>query len=226
LSLSASKARCDTNGYYAVRVRRTGRPPLTERRRAATRLEIAQAAVGLFTSKGVSATSAEEIAEAVGISTRTLWRYFPSKESCVRPLLAAGIQAVGRRLRAWAPGTPLVDALRDMDAWAAPETGQRDLVEAGSVLALIRLTRTEPGLRAVWLQAHHDAEPVFAQVLAERTGRGAEDLAVKVQAAMINTALRVAVEDHAWRTAGAGDGGGLQDALRRALLAVSEGLPD
>ena len=66
---------------------RTGRPPLTERRKTETRLEVARAAVGLFLAKGVADTSAEEIAEAAGISSRTLWRYFPTKDSCVTPLL-------------------------------------------------------------------------------------------------------------------------------------------
>ncbi|HET6298116.1 MAG TPA: TetR family transcriptional regulator, partial [Kribbella sp.] len=50
---------------------RTGRPPLTERRKTETRLEVARAAVGLFLAKGVAGTSADEIAEAAGISSRT-----------------------------------------------------------------------------------------------------------------------------------------------------------
>ncbi|WP_143669231.1 TetR/AcrR family transcriptional regulator, partial [Streptomyces rochei] len=69
---------------------RTGRPPLTEERRAEIRLEIARAALDLFVAQGVAATTGEQIGRAVGISARTVWRYFPTKESCVRPLLTAG----------------------------------------------------------------------------------------------------------------------------------------
>ena len=41
---------------------RTGRPPLTERRREATRREIAEHALRLFAAQGVAATTAEDIA--------------------------------------------------------------------------------------------------------------------------------------------------------------------
>ncbi|WP_306970687.1 acyl-CoA-like ligand-binding transcription factor [Streptomyces afghaniensis] len=65
---------------------------------------------------------------------------------------------------------------------------------------LLRLSRDEPGLRAVWLQAHYDAEAAFAAMIAERTGRPAGDLAVRVEAGVLNTAMRIAVEDWALRS--------------------------
>jgi AcrR family transcriptional regulator len=195
---------------------RTGRPPLTERRKAATRLEVAREAVRLFTSKGVTGTSAEEIAAAAGISVRTLWRYFPSKESCVWPLLTAGIQNLARTLRAWPPGrdiAELLDGVADADAKA----------DLPAMLALIRLTRTEPGLRAVWLQSHDNAEPLLVAALARRTGLDEDDLRVRVRAAMINGALRVAVEQYARGTEA--DEKALLEAVRKALRIVGEGLP-
>lgn len=194
-----------------------GRPPLTERRKAATRLEVAREAVRLFTSKGVAGTSAEEIAAAAGISVRTLWRYFPNKESCVWPLLTAGIQKLADSLRAWPPGQAvagLLDGVADADSMA-------DLPE---MLALVRLTRTEPALRAVWLQSHDDAEPVLVTALAARSGLAEDDLTVRVRAAMINSALRVAVEQHASLVDA--DEEGLVTATRAALRIAAAGLPD
>nr|WP_267900113.1 hypothetical protein [Lentzea atacamensis] len=88
-----------------------------------------------------------------------------------------------------------------------------------AILALVRLTRTEPGLRAVWLEAHRQAEPVFAEALARRSGLAAPDLAVVVQAAMINAALRAAVEHHAFHADPVAD-----DAADGAEAAVSEAL--
>ena len=173
---------------------RQGRPPLTERRKAETRLEIAREAVRLFTEKGVSATSAEEIAEAAGISLRTLWRYTSSKENCVLPLLTTGIEVMARSLRAWRTEEGADGLLDDME-----RNGAQLIRHLPVQLDLVRLTRTEPGLRAVWSQAHSDAEPVFAQVLAERLGVPADDLPTRMQAAMINVALRVAVEHQAFR---------------------------
>ncbi|MFD6530191.1 TetR/AcrR family transcriptional regulator [Streptomyces sp. NPDC060184] len=173
---------------------RAGRPPLTERRKAATRLEIAEVAVRLFARKGVAATSADEIAAEAGVSTRTLWRYFPTKEACVQPLLAVGVDSLAEALRASSGEEPLIDALEAM----RPDT-MRPTAGSEDVLSLVRLTRTEPGLRAVWLQTHLEAEPVLAEALAERTGESPDALAPRVAAAMINVALRVAAEEYAWK---------------------------
>jgi AcrR family transcriptional regulator len=209
----------------ATATRRPGRPPLTERRRAATRLEIAKEAVRLFATSGVAGTSAEDIAAAAGISVRTLWRYFPSKEGCVRPLLTAGIETAARALRAWPPGRG-VAALVDELERAAGEAA----ADVPTMVGLLRLTRTEPGLRAVWLQAHDDAEPAFAAALAARAGEPAEGLRIRMQAAMLNGALRAAVEHHAWRSTLAQRPDTayreLVQVIRATLVAVADGLPD
>jgi AcrR family transcriptional regulator len=196
---------------------RPGRPPLTERRKEATRVDIARAAVDLFTTRGVAATSADDIAAAAGISVRTLWRYFPTKESCVRPLLTAGIELTARALRDWPPGTALATVLDDMEVAAGDITA-----DLPTLLALVRLTRTEPGLRAVWLRAHDDAEPVFAAALAERSGT--DDLATRLRAAMINAALRVAVEHHADDRRA--DRAAVIATVRTALLTAAAGFAD
>jgi AcrR family transcriptional regulator len=201
-------------------VHRTGRPPLTERRKAATRLEIAREAVALFTAQGVTATSAEEIAAAAGISVRTLWRYFPNKESSVLPLLTGGIEATARALRSWPAGSGMAALLDDME-----RQGRETIANLSTLLDLVRLTRTEAGLRAVWLQSHHDAEPVFAAALAQRAGLPGDDLTVRIQAAMINSALRAAVEHHAFH-AGTTDEVELTAAVRMAMLTAAQGIPD
>ena len=208
--------------------RRTGRPPLTERRKAETRLEIAREAVRLFTGKGVAATTADDIAEAAGISTRTLRRYFPSKEACVQPLLAAGAEAATRHLHTWPSGHTLEEALTGRKD-AAPLLDEPDVTAS---LDLIRLTRTEPALKAVWLQTYHAYEGQFAQILAERTGRDPDDLRIRIHAAVINTALRVAAEHYAWQEPdsraqpGQNAAAGLWETLRTAVLTAAQGLPD
>lgn len=174
---------------------RLGRPPLTERRKAATRLEIAREAVRLFAERGVAATTAEEIAAAAGISQRTLWRYTSSKELCVRPLLTYALDFVIALMRSWPRDRPLVEAVVGTPSSHPVASAGTD---ADALRDLVLLTRTEPGLRAVWLQVHHDAEPAFAAVIAERTGHGPDDLEPRVQATLLNGALRIAVEQWAW----------------------------
>lgn len=55
----------------------SGRPPST------THEEIEAAALDLFRSRGFEATSVEDIAAAVGVVRRTIFRYFPSKNDIV-----------------------------------------------------------------------------------------------------------------------------------------------
>jgi AcrR family transcriptional regulator len=206
---------------------RTGRPPLTEQRRAEIRLEIARAAVDLFVAQGVAATTGEQIGRAAGISVRTLWRYFPSKESCVGPLFSAGIGAIAARLRAWPPDRPLRQAFEDGVMTADHRAGDGpDGPGHATVGALVRLTRTEPGLRAIWLQSYDEAEPAFARALAERAALPPDDLRPAVQAAMLNAALRAAVEHHAWHTPAdtpAADTR-LAATIRQALALAAQGL--
>ncbi|MGP3961086.1 TetR/AcrR family transcriptional regulator [Nonomuraea sp. 3N208] len=199
---------------------RTGRPPLTERRKAATRLEIAREAVRLFTTNGVAGTSAEEIAAAAGISARTLWRYFPSKESCVLPLLTGGIEVATQCLRSWGPDQGVAELLDAMLRSAGEIATDR-----AALLNLVRLTGSEPGLRAVWLEAHREAEPVFAAALAERAGLSAPDLDINVRAAMFNVALRTAVEHYASHTdpAAAEEPGLLEATVGQALRTAARG---
>ncbi|MFI6804380.1 helix-turn-helix domain-containing protein [Streptomyces luteogriseus] len=173
----------------------TGRPPLTERRRAETRMEIAEEAVRLFAAKGVAAVTAEDIASASGVSTRTLWRYFRSKEECVRPLLTTGLDLLTDRL-----GDSPADHRSLAEAILSLQQDDDATPRLRALRDLLRLSRDEPGLRAVWLEAHYDAEAAFAAVIAARTGRPATDLAVRVEAGVLNTALRIGVEDWALRS--------------------------
>lgn len=198
---------------------RIGRPPLSELRKAAARLEIAKAAVELFTAQGVEGTSATEIAETVGISTRTLWRYFPSKEDCVTPLLAFGAERLSRRLGEWPVDRPLIEALDD-DLWL----GDTDPVTLRVVLDLMRLTRTEPGLQSVWMRENFAALPPVADAFAARAGKPAADMEARVQAGMLVSALHLALREYAWREPGE-DGPELDEMLREAARIVIRGLP-
>ncbi|WP_159942803.1 MULTISPECIES: TetR/AcrR family transcriptional regulator [unclassified Nocardiopsis] len=192
---------------------------MTERRRQAVRLEIARAAVRLFTRKGVAGTTGEDIAHAVGVSTRTLWRYFPTKESCVRPLLTSGLHATADLMRRCPRDVPLLEYLEEEHA---PDREEQPAY--GPVADLIRMTRSEPALMAVWLEVHHAAEAVFARILAERTGASPEDLEIRVQAATFNVALRLAAEEQVRRGAGA-DRKATGAHIRAALAVAARGLP-
>jgi AcrR family transcriptional regulator len=56
---------------------------LIDRRHEQTRAAIADVAVALFTERGFAETSMEDVAEAAGVSRRTAYRHFPSKDDLV-----------------------------------------------------------------------------------------------------------------------------------------------
>lgn len=55
--------------------------PVRGRRPATSRAEITDAAIELFIARGFEETSVDDIAAAVGIARRTLFRYYPSKNA-------------------------------------------------------------------------------------------------------------------------------------------------
>jgi AcrR family transcriptional regulator len=66
---------------------------LRELTRASVRDQIAEQALLLFDEKGFDATTVDDIAAAVGISARSFFRYFPTKEDAVigDPSALAGV---------------------------------------------------------------------------------------------------------------------------------------
>lgn len=58
-------------------------PTLVERRHLETRTAIADAAVALFIERGFVETTMDDVARAAGVSRRTAYRHFPSKDDLV-----------------------------------------------------------------------------------------------------------------------------------------------
>lgn len=198
-------------------IHRRGRPPVTEEQRRRQRLEISRHAVALFREHGVAETTGEQIARTAGVSERTLWRLFRSKEACVEPLLSVSLDAFVEVLRSWQPTEELGAHLRS--AYVMPPE------DLEAVLAVVRMSRDEPGVRAVWLVLHERAEPVFAAVLGRRLGLPEHDLTVLVRAAAVNAALRVLTDALAWSD-GADPSSGMldehRDRLAEELRALTE----
>ncbi|OZM79414.1 TetR/AcrR family transcriptional regulator [Pseudonocardia sp. MH-G8] len=184
---------------------RRGRPPLGEQGRRRQRLEISREAVRLFRAHGVAGTSGVRIAEAAGVSERTLWRLFRTKESCVEPLLTEALDGFCAVLRSWPAGVELAEHLQVAYTFvprpSRPDIGMDADMDTDSdtdaVLAVVRMTRDDPALRAVWLVLQERAEPTLAEVLAPRAGLPPGASEVRVLAATVNAALRVVTDDFA-----------------------------
>lgn len=145
------------------------RPTLTERRKAATRLDIARAAAELFTRDGLRATRAEDIARAAGVAPRTFYRYFATKEESVAPLLDAGAHQWAEAVREAPVPLPVPAALRYAVERALSGDDEATLLW---VRALLRLTDESPALRAVWADTCRVSESTLLTTLVDRAGAG------------------------------------------------------
>lgn len=124
------------------------REGLRERTRRAVREELMSTAVTLFATRGYAETTIGEIAAAAGMSERSFFRYFASKEDVV----LSGLDRLGEvlvdRLAHLPPDLPAWPALRaTFDAVTDRYDGdpQRNL-------AVLRLRDTTPALTAHYLE--------------------------------------------------------------------------
>lgn len=125
-----------------------------ERKKAATRKAIADAALRLFLERGYDAVGIREIADAADVSTTTLFKHFPVKEALVfdedddqeERLLAA--------VRERPAGTSVPAALREHALASRLVTPNGD----DRLTAFLNLVATTPALRDygqnMWLRHH------------------------------------------------------------------------
>jgi AcrR family transcriptional regulator len=85
---------------------------LRERKKLATRGVIAEAAMQLFSTRGFDAVTVAEVADAAGVSEKTVFNYFPAKEDLFFDEAEQREQALVSDLRNRAPGESMLAALR------------------------------------------------------------------------------------------------------------------
>ncbi|ADI03703.1 putative transcriptional regulator, TetR family protein [Streptomyces bingchenggensis BCW-1] len=164
---------------------------MSERRRTRLRLEISREAARLFWKQGVAATSGDQIADAVGLSTRTIWRHFRSKEACAEPIVMQGVVTLMSVLHSWPKDSSLEDHLAGELVRLQYETRPVDLTDEMLAMKMIRLADTEPALRTAWLMACDQTEQQLRVIIGDRLGRPAGDLEVRLHAAATAAVVRV-----------------------------------
>lgn len=164
---------------------------MSERRRARLRLEISREAARLFWKQGVAGTSGDQIAAAVGLSTRTIWRHFRSKEACAEPIVMQGVVTLLSLLHSWPRNSSLEDHLAAELVRLRHETPPVDLADEMLAMKMIRLADTEPALRTAWLMACDETEQQLRVIIGDRLGRPAGDLEVRLHAAATAAVVRV-----------------------------------
>ncbi|MFC8076853.1 TetR/AcrR family transcriptional regulator [Streptomyces sp. NPDC057307] len=142
-----------------------------ERKKAATRQAIADAALRLFLERGYDDVGIREIADAADVSTTTLFKHFPVKEALVFDEDADQEARLLAAVRERPEGRSIPAALREhalRHRMAAAESDPR-------FAPFFELVNTTPALRdyvqTLWLR-HTDA---LSRVIAEESGLPADD---------------------------------------------------
>lgn len=153
-----------------------------------TQLSVARAAARLFIERGFAATSGGEIAEAAGISERTVWRYFRNKESCVAPLLAQSWTAFAQQLQRWPRHVSIEAHLAD--CFDLEKQSAEEIADGILIVRLIATLPEEPDLRSIWLLSYHGGEEEMMAVIGDRVNRSRDDFDVRLCAAAVMSAVR------------------------------------
>ena len=187
---------------------------LRERKRADTHARVHSAAMELFGRKGFEATTLDDIAIAAGVSRRSLFHYFASKEDIVLSTKAGLGDLIEAAVARRPTDEPLLamaeNALTDMSAdFQGP--GPR---------AMARLIHETPALRASDQARYEALERRLAAAMALRKGLAPDDLQARVTAVTAIGVLRMATET--WLTSDDGQGPEVHGraafvALRRSL---------
>jgi len=150
--------------------RRTEDPGLTlaERKRQLVRDELAEAALRLLAKQGFEETTVDELAAAAGVSRRTFFRYFASKEDVVISSVVVVTQGIVAEVAARPAEEPPAVAIREAVKIVTLEDFAEDRAKS---VALIRHTQNIPALRARFAERQDLLRDDLAEVLARRAGR-------------------------------------------------------
>src|ERR1700683_337099 len=152
---------------------------LRERKKRLMRQPLSDTATAMFLDRGFDAVRVAEVAEACGVSEKTVFNYFPTKESLVLDRLEATVASLRAGLAD--PAIPPVEAalqilgreLIAMTSWLARQDDPGQAAQAiGRVGDLIRAT---PSLRAYQADMMDQFAAVATQILATRAGLSADD---------------------------------------------------
>jgi AcrR family transcriptional regulator len=171
-----------TVDWAALRSPQVGAPDaegLRERKKRLMRQRLSDTATEMFVERGFDAVRVSEIAEACGVSEKTVFNYFPTKESLVldrwdttRAALRAGLAEPG--------ASPVEAALRILDDELGALTSWLDAQDdrAQATTAIQRfgtLIQTTPALRAHQRDVADRLIAAAAEILAQRAGLSPDD---------------------------------------------------
>ncbi|RVT92983.1 TetR/AcrR family transcriptional regulator [Sphingomonas crocodyli] len=163
-------------------------PGLRERKRQETLRKITDAGISLFIDKGIDATTLDEIAAKAGISRRTFFHYFKSKDDILLSLQQGMGEMIAVRVRRAGDRVSPIDAIRTAVIAACVE------VPADDMVAIDRLMRSSPAVQARKQASYVEHERTLFDALRERWPNPAREMALRLIAMLAIGAIRLATE--------------------------------
>lgn len=139
-------------------------PGRRERKKAATRQALADAALTLFLERGFDRVTVAEIAEAADVSVATLFKHFPSKEALLFDRDADREAALISAVRDREPGSSILDSLRALFVAGRESPPDADLQQFRALVA------GTPSLREYLTRMWARHIDVLARTIAEDLG--------------------------------------------------------
>ncbi|MFF7131175.1 TetR family transcriptional regulator [Streptomyces sp. NPDC008196] len=167
---------------------------LRERKKHRTREALLRVAIELFTTRGYERTTVDDIADSVGVSQRTFFRYFAGKEDAALALDEMTVAHFVEGVRARPPHEVPLEALRQavLQGWDTLHEVVESVVPVERFLAMYRVIESTPVLLAAHLRRSAEVEEVLARVLAEREGLdAATDPRPRLLVAVFSGVMRV-----------------------------------
>jgi AcrR family transcriptional regulator len=157
--------------------RRGAAEGLRERKKRLMRQQLSDTATRMFLERGFDAVRVSEIAQACGVSEKTVFNYFPAKEALLLDQLEGTMTALRAGLAEPDPLAATLQVLEaDLGALTSWLAGQDDLAGATAQIRQFgALIEDTPALRAYQSDLVDRFTEVAAEVLAERAGRRAAD---------------------------------------------------
>lgn len=189
-------------------------PTLWQRSRQAAYAEITSVAMRLFLEQGFEQTTIDQIASTAGISRRSFFRYFGTKEDIVLGDLAT-------------QGTRMRDALQQVPLSVGPWEALREalaavdalVIESGITLKIATMMYETPSLRSRCIEKHLHWQSLLVPDIRRRLGLAEDDLTDPAPGAIVASAIAcLDVAGELW-TRGGGQGE-LAELYDRAVAAV------
>jgi len=168
----------------------TATPNLHEQRRRSTREALRRAALTSFASKGFANVTVTELAREAGVTERTFFRHFPTKEAVLFQDYETQVEWLAEALAQRPPSEALIDAVlasiasfpHDLEVVRQAASARAELITAERIAGHLRVVQSSfAGVITDFIRTRYSDTPDI-------------DLVAEVAGATIAAALVVAVE--------------------------------